>query len=162
VTCSVAIQRGMISRNADVPEDKRILFRVGINIGDIIVDGDDIYGDGVNVAARLEALCEPGGLCISRAANDQIRDKLSLGFADLGEQIVKTFSGGVGVFGLTGRDIAALPEEPAIKSSEAAEAGMMATLRRPPVFAAVAATVLISIGSGIWWLNAGRVGQPGR
>jgi adenylate cyclase len=71
VTCSVAIQRGMITRNAGVPEDKRILFRVGINVGDIIVDGGDIYGDGVNVAARLEALCEPGGLCISRAANDQ-------------------------------------------------------------------------------------------
>jgi class 3 adenylate cyclase len=68
VTCSVAIQRGMITRNADVPEDKRIVFRVGINLGDIIVDGDDIYGDGVNVAARLEALCEPG--CVERYDRD--------------------------------------------------------------------------------------------
>ena len=76
VGCAVAIQRGMVSRNAAVAEDRRIVFRIGINVGDIIIDGDDIFGDGVNIAARLEALCEPGGLCISRAANDQIRDKL--------------------------------------------------------------------------------------
>src|SRR5450631_62175 len=69
----------------------------------------NIFGDGVNIAARLEALCEPGGLCISRAANDQIRDKLSLAFADLGEQMVKNISRAVGVFGLTARDIEALP-----------------------------------------------------
>src|SRR5687768_1960038 len=79
--CAVVIQRGMVTRNASIPDDKRIVFRIGINLGDIIVDGDDILGDGVNIAARLEALCEPGGLCISRAANDQIRDKLSLPFA---------------------------------------------------------------------------------
>lgn len=65
----------MVSRNASVEENRRIVFRVGINIGDIIIDGDDIFGDGVNVAARLQTLCEPGGLCISRGANEQIRDK---------------------------------------------------------------------------------------
>ena len=84
VGCAVVIQRGMISHNANLAEDRRIVFRIGINVGDIIIDGDDIFGDGVNIAARLEALCEPGGVCISRAANDQIRDKLSLAFADLG------------------------------------------------------------------------------
>ena len=91
-------------------EDRRIVFRIGINVGDIIIDGDDIFGDGVNIAARLEALCEPGGLCISRAANDQIRDKLSLAFADLGEQAVKNISRAVGVFGLAAKEIEALPE----------------------------------------------------
>ena len=101
----------MIDRNEPVPEDKRIVFRIGINVGDIIIDGDDIFGDGVNVAARLEALCEPGGLCISRGANEQIRDKLSLAFADLGEQTVKNIARSVGVFGLAATDIAALPEE---------------------------------------------------
>ncbi|MBI1776146.1 MAG: alpha/beta fold hydrolase [Proteobacteria bacterium] len=111
VACAVAVQRGMISRNAAVPEDRRIVFRIGINVGDIIIDGDDIFGDGVNVAARLEALCEPGGLCISRSANDQIRDKLSLAFADLGEQIVKNISRAVGVFGLAAKDIAALNDK---------------------------------------------------
>jgi class 3 adenylate cyclase/pimeloyl-ACP methyl ester carboxylesterase len=110
VGCAVAIQRGMLSRNADAAEGRRIVFRVGINVGDIIIDGDDIFGDGVNIAARLEALCEPGGVCISRAANDQIRDKLSLAFADMGEQTVKNLARAVGVFGLAPDDIAALPE----------------------------------------------------
>src|SRR5206468_3306480 len=91
VACAVAVQRGMASHNATVPESRRIVFRIGINLGDILIDGDDIFGDGVNVAARLEALCEPGGVCISRAANEQIRDKLSLAFADLGERTVKKY-----------------------------------------------------------------------
>ena len=110
IGCAVAIQRAMIGRNAEVPEDRRIVFRMGINVGDIIIDGDDIFGDGVNVAARLETLCEPGGLCISRTANDQIRDKLSLAFADLGEQTMKNIARAVGVFGLGADAIAALPE----------------------------------------------------
>src|SRR5258708_4680676 len=111
VGCAVAVQRGMMSRNAGIREDKRIAFRIGINIGDIIIDGGDIFGDGVNVAARLEMLCEPGGLCISRSANDQIRDKLSLAFADLGEQTMKNIARAGGALGLAATDIAALPEE---------------------------------------------------
>lgn len=110
VGCAVVIQRGMVSRNTSVAEDLRIVFRIGINVGDIIIDGDDIFGDGVNIADRLEALCEPGGICISRAANDQIRDKLSLAFADLGEQTIKNISRAVGVFGLASKEIEALPE----------------------------------------------------
>jgi class 3 adenylate cyclase/pimeloyl-ACP methyl ester carboxylesterase len=108
VACAVNIQREMLARNAPVPEDKQIVFRIGINVGDIIIDGSDIYGDGVNIAARLEALCEPGGVCISRAANEQIGDKLSLAFADLGEQTVKNIGRAVGVFGLAAKDIRAL------------------------------------------------------
>jgi len=111
VGCAVSIQRGMIGRNEAVPQDKRIIFRIGINVGDIIIDGGDIFGDGVNVAERLEALCEPGGLCISRGANEQIRDKLSLAFADLGEQTVKNIARSIGVFGLGALDIERLPEE---------------------------------------------------
>jgi class 3 adenylate cyclase/pimeloyl-ACP methyl ester carboxylesterase len=110
VACAVVIQRGMVARNAGIPEANRIVFRIGVNIGDIIVDGDDIFGDGVNIAARLESLCEPGGVCISRAANDQIRDKLTLAFADLGEQTVKNISRAVGVFGLASKEIAPLPQ----------------------------------------------------
>src|SRR5207247_646975 len=82
VRCAVEIQRGMVDRNADTPEDKRITFRIGVNLGDIIVDDDDIYGDGVNIAARLEALAEPGGICIARTVRNQIRDKLPYPFAD--------------------------------------------------------------------------------
>jgi class 3 adenylate cyclase/pimeloyl-ACP methyl ester carboxylesterase len=110
VVCAVAIQRGMVSRNANVPEEKRIVFRIGINVGDIIIDGDDIFGDGVNIAARLETLCEPGGICISRAANEQIRGKLSLAFTDLGEQTVKNIANVIGVFGLGSKEIETLPE----------------------------------------------------
>ena len=118
VSCSVHIQRDMVGRNAAVPPDRRIVFRIGINVGDIIIDGDDIFGDGVNIAARLETLCEPGGVCISRAANDQIRDKLSLAFADLGEQAVKNISRAVGVFGLTSKDIEGLPAPVAATAAE--------------------------------------------
>ena len=80
-----------------VPADKRIEFRIGINVGDIIIDGNDIYGDGVNVAARLEALADPGGIMVSRVVHDQVRDKLSFGFEDMGEQSVKNIARPIGV-----------------------------------------------------------------
>jgi adenylate cyclase len=95
VECAVAVQRGMAERNADVPEDRRIAFRIGINLGDIIIDGDDIYGDGVNVAARLEAEAEPGGVCISDDAHRQVAGKLDLAFEDLGARTLKNIAGPV-------------------------------------------------------------------
>jgi adenylate cyclase len=97
VRCAVDIQRGMVERNADVPAESCIQFRVGINVGDIISDNNDIYGDGVNVAARLEALAEPGGIMVSRNVYDQVRDKLSFGFEDMGEQTVKNIARPIGV-----------------------------------------------------------------
>src|SRR6266567_68306 len=92
VRCAVEMQRGMAERNADIPIERRIELRMGINLGDIIIDADDIYGDGVNVAARLEALAKPGGICISRVVRDQVRDKLDFSFEDMGEQQVKNIS----------------------------------------------------------------------
>ena len=97
VRCAVDIQRGMVERNASVPADKRIEFRIGINVGDIIIDGDDIFGDGVNVAARLETLADPGGIMVSSVVHDQVRDKLSFGFDDMGEQSVKNIARPIGV-----------------------------------------------------------------
>jgi class 3 adenylate cyclase len=98
VRCAVAVQREMAERNVDVPLDRRIEFRMGINLGDIIKDGRDIYGDGVNVAARLEALAEPGGICVSRVVRDQVRDKLDFTFEDRGEQQVKNIARPVRVY----------------------------------------------------------------
>jgi len=89
VRLAVQVQEGVAERNAELPEERRIAFRVGINLGDVVIDGDDIHGDGVNVAARLEALAEPGGICISAAVHDQVRDRLDLHFEDLGERQVK-------------------------------------------------------------------------
>jgi adenylate cyclase len=97
VRCAVDIQRNMIDRNVGVPAESWIRFRVGINVGDIISDSNDIFGDGVNVAARLEALAEPGGIMVSRNVHDQVRDKLSFGFEDMGEQTVKNIARPVGV-----------------------------------------------------------------
>ncbi len=98
VRCAVELQREMALRNAEVPVERRIEFRIGINLGDVIIDEQDIYGDGVNVAARLEALAEPGGICVSRVVRDQVRDKVDFGFEDLGEQQVKNIARPVRVY----------------------------------------------------------------
>jgi TolB-like protein/Tfp pilus assembly protein PilF len=92
VRCAVEIQRGMAERNADVPPERRIEFRIGINVGDIIIDGGDIFGDGVNVAARLEALAEPGAIWVSRVVREQVRDKLAFAFEDMGDREVKNIA----------------------------------------------------------------------
>src|SRR5258708_5196846 len=92
VRCAVEVQYEMAERNAGVPEEQRIQFRIGINLGDIIKDGRDIHGDGVNIAARLEALAEPGGICVNRVVRDQVRDKLDFAFEDAGEQRVKNIA----------------------------------------------------------------------
>ena len=89
VQSTAEIQRGMALRNAEVPEDWRIVFRIGINIGDIIVEGDDIHGDGFNVAARLQTLADPGGICAAGVVFDQSKNKVDIGFQDLGLQSVK-------------------------------------------------------------------------
>jgi adenylate cyclase len=109
VRCAAEVQRAMIDREAGVPEHRRIRFRVGINLGDIIVESDDIFGDGVNVAARLEALSDPGGLCISRTVRDQIRDKLAYPFEDLGEQSVRNIARPVRIYALRPEAVADLP-----------------------------------------------------
>ena len=98
VRCAVEIQRAMAERNADVPMDRRIEFRIGINLGDVILDEGDIYGDGVNIAARLEALAEPGEICVSRVVRDQVRDRLDIAFDDRGEQRVKNIARPVHIY----------------------------------------------------------------
>ena len=98
VHCAVEIQRAMADRAADVPEGRRIQLRIGINLGDIIFQDDDIFGDGVNVAARLEGLAEPGGICISSTVHLQVKNKIDVGFQDLGDQEVKNIESPVHAF----------------------------------------------------------------
>jgi len=98
VRCAVEIQRGMIDREPEVPDERHIRFRIGINLGDVIVEEHDIFGDGVNIAARLEGIAEPGGICVSRVVRDQVRDKLDFAFEDLGEQQVRNIARPVRVF----------------------------------------------------------------
>ena len=116
VLCAAEIQRGMAEREPDVPNEQRIRFRIGINLGDVIAEEHDIFGDGVNIAARLEALAEPGGICISRAVRDQLRDSLDYTFEDMGEQQVKNITRQVRVYRV--RDLGAaakIPSPPVLR-----------------------------------------------
>jgi len=113
VRCAVEIQRGMAEREPEVQEEQWIEFRIGINLGDVIVEEHDIFGDGVNVAARLEALAEPGGICISRMVRDNVRDKLNYAFEDLGEQQVKNITRPVRVYRVGSSSAAKQPKSPA-------------------------------------------------
>jgi adenylate cyclase len=129
VRCAVELQREMAARNGDIPAERRIEFRIGLNLGDIIIDDNDIYGDGVNIAARLEALAEPGGICVSRVVRDQVRDKLDFSFADMGEQQVKNIArpvrahrillgaeavGSIGAAAAVARSARPVPQKPSI------------------------------------------------
>ena len=99
VECAVAIQKLMFERNIDIPEAKRVVYRIGVNLGDVLVDGDDILGDGVNIAARLESICEPGGITISRLVHDQIMES-SLSASEISPQKLKNISKSVEVFAI--------------------------------------------------------------
>jgi TolB-like protein/class 3 adenylate cyclase len=109
VACAVAVQRGMTERNISIPEEQRIVFRVGVNLGDIVVEDGDIHGDGVNVAARLEALAEPGGICVSGTVRDHIGDRLDVVFDDLGEQALKNIARPVRVYGVRFANVSRTP-----------------------------------------------------
>jgi class 3 adenylate cyclase len=134
VRCAAEVQRRMIDRDTEATVERRIRFRIGVNLGDIIVDGDDIYGDGVNIAARLEALAEPSGICISRMVHDQIRDKLAYRFEDLGEQSVKNIARPVRVYALRSEAVAELPAsspQPATSISQVAAAPRLSIVVLP-------------------------------
>ncbi len=147
VACAVEVQRAMARRNAGTLADRRIEYRAGVNIGDVIVDGEDLYGDGVNVAARLEALAEPGGVWISGAVHEHIRDKLPFAFADKGEQTVKNIARPVHVYALDADAVAALGGmEPSLAAPEPPR---HLDLRRFwAALAGVAATLVLA--AGLW------------
>jgi adenylate cyclase len=160
VACAVRIQRAMLSRDKGLPEDRVFRLRFGINVGDVVAEPDgDLYGDGVNVAARLEPLAEPGGLCVSRSVHDQVRDRLPYRFEGLGKRELKNIARPIGVFGLTAATVASLPEQPAEEELEDAGGGTaavrVASPARPPVsrrllFTASVAAVLVTGGLSLW------------
>ena len=145
VRCAVDVQRGMAERNADVPPTSGIEFRIGINVGDIIIDGDDIFGDGVNVAARLEGMAEPGGICVSRNVHDQVLDKLGFAFEDLGAQEVKNIARPVDVY-----RVSLDAEAPASAVSKPVPRPQSSARRWRPVRALVAVAVVLGVGLGAW------------
>jgi adenylate cyclase len=138
VRCAVELQQGMAERARDVPADRLIRFRIGINLGDIIIEDDDIHGDGVNVAARLEALAEPGGICVSRTVRNHVQDKLPLAFEDLGERTLKNIPRPVHVF--------------RVADGAAVAGGNQRRPGTPWLWAAAAAVVLLVAagGAGLW------------
>ena len=146
VACAVEIQRGMAERNAEVAPENRMAFRVGVNLGDVIFDDDDIYGDGVNVAARLEGLAEPGGVCISGKVHEEVKNKLGFGYQDLGPQTVKNIPEPVRAYrvltepGATGTVVGKVT---------AAVVGKRPAAWQMPAVAAVVALAMIGAGSSV-------------
>jgi adenylate cyclase len=124
VGCAVAVQRAMAERNADIPVDQRIEFRVGVHQGDIVVDDQDIFGDGVNVAARLEPLSAPGGFCISARVYEDMAGRLELPFEDRGEQQLKNIARPVRIYALGPKAIAGLPATPDVASEDSRNNGL--------------------------------------
>jgi adenylate cyclase len=145
VECAVAIQTGMAVREADQPEDRRIRYRIGINLGDIVLEDDDIFGDGVNVAARLETLVEPGGICIARSVHDQVKAKLDLAFAPMGRHRVKNITEPIEVWRVV---LDGARWQPMRRSPYHRGRGMIAT--------AAATVILLAAGTVIAWLQPWR------
>jgi len=142
--CAVEVQQGMTRRNAGVPEDDRIEFRIGINLGDIVIEDDDIFGEGVIVATRLEALAEPGGICVSRTVRDSIRDRMDIALEDMGEAEVKNVARPIHVF-----RIALTPKA---KGRATGDTRPKASSRLRPMIA-VAAIAAVVVGSSLAWLR---------
>ncbi len=150
VAFAVEVQTAMRARNAEVPEDRQIVFRIGINIGDIIVEGDDIYGDGVNIAARLEGLAEPGGICVRRNVRNQVRDKLDLDFEDLGEIEVKNIARPVRVFRVILDDKAATLATPVLDMPAEPARGRWPAIAAGLALSVVAVAVIVGAALRFW------------
>ncbi|MCF6110280.1 adenylate/guanylate cyclase domain-containing protein, partial [Mesorhizobium muleiense] len=152
VACAVAVQRAMLERNRAVPEGRRIELRVGINIGDVIIEDGDIFGNGVNVAARLEQISEPGGICLSDDAYRQVRDKLDIEALDTGEQHLKNIANPVRVYRIDPASSAT-----GIKRLSGIRGGRASRLR---LAMAGLAVIVIAIAAWAAWSGIGRAPAP--
>ena len=132
VQCGVAIQKEIQARNAELPESRRMQFRIGINLGYVIEEEDSIYGDGVNIAARLESLADPGGICVSKTAFEHIEAKLPFGYEFLGEQTVKNIAKPVGTYRVLMEPRVTVKAQPEVKPRVSARRKAQAPLCCPP------------------------------
>ena len=144
VQCAVAVQKELQARNAELPENRKMLFRIGVNLGDVIEEGERIYGDGVNIAARLESLADPGGICVSKTAFDQIETKLPFGYEYLGEQSVKNIARPVGAYRV-------LLEPRVIRGKGSGGKGRGSGKKMALV--ALAAVLVAAVGVGLWQVS---------
>jgi adenylate cyclase len=162
VECAIAVQREVAERNAGLPDDKRMWFRIGINLGDVMVDGGDLFGDGVNVAARVQALADPGGVLVSGPVHELVKDKLSVGFGYVGQKTVKNIPNEVTVYRVLLQPVVGAP----IDTPRAARRYVDDVLRRPLAISAlkygaiVAFLFLVNLFShdgdsydGKWWFQ---------
>jgi len=149
VQCAVAVQKEITARNDHLPENRRMQFRIGINLGDVIQEGERIYGDGVNIAARLEGLAEPGGICISKTAFDHIESKLPYGYDFIGDQIVKNIAKPVAAYRVL--------MDPRVTVGGKAIYKKPAALRRKPILVGVVAVLLLAAAVGIWQFYTPRL-----
>jgi class 3 adenylate cyclase len=151
VRCATEIQSALRTRNDHLAPDERMQFRIGINLGDVIVQGTDLLGDGVNVAARIQTAAEPGGVCVSGSVYDQIRNKLSLGFHAMGERTFKNISQPVRVFSI-GEEAGEAAHAPAAPASQSSPPPAPAAPRSRPVGAIAAAVAAVAVAAAAgWW-----------
>jgi class 3 adenylate cyclase len=154
VRCAAEIQHGMIDREPQVADERRIRFRIGINLGDVIAEPNDIFGDGVNVAARLEALAEPGGICVSRVVRDQVRDRLDYTFEDLGEQQVKNIARPVRVYALRSAAVDNPPASRVVKQTRRSDPHVGHRSRQRRMAADAVGVPLDAAGAACGWAAA--------
>jgi len=142
VQCAVAVQKEIKARNDQLPENRRMQFRIGINLGDVIQERERIYGDGVNIAARLESLANPGGICISKTAFDQIESKLPYGYEFLGDQTVKNIAKPVSAYRVL--------MEPRVTVAGEPEKEKRSPVRRMPILVGAVAVLVLAVAVGVW------------
>jgi adenylate cyclase len=150
VQCGVAVQKEIQARNSELPENRRMLFRIGINLGDVIEEEGSIYGDGVNIAARLESLADPGGICVSKTAFDHVEAKLPLGYEFLGEQTVKNIAKPIGIYRVL--------MEPRVSVKAKSEPKEGSRLR--PVSITLLCVLVVAVGAAAFWQFAFRPARP--
>jgi adenylate cyclase len=148
VQCAVAVQKEISARNSELPENRKMQFRIGINLGDVIQEGDRLYGDGVNIAARLEGLAEPGGICISKTAFDHIESKLPYGYDFIGDQTVKNIAKPVGAYRVL--------MDPRVTVKGKLKEEKLTPVKRMPIFVGVAIILVLAVAVGIWQFHTKR------